>query len=103
MPEQEQTLEIKGDFDEVKLTTTYSTDPYEIANHLQRLANGSGMAGKGSSRIRHALNIPMQDMAYLEATRDADWEEYNNTRSRRALARLLIRFPYWKVCDGRVV
>jgi hypothetical protein len=100
----EQTLEIKGGLDdgEMRLSTTYLTDPYEAANHLQRLAKGRSIACTNSNRIRHALSIPMQDIAFLEATGDADWPEYSNTCGRRALTRLLIRFPYWKVCDGRI-
>ena len=98
----DQTLEIKGDFDEVILHTTYPSDPYEVANHLQRLAKGSGMTGKDSRRIRHAMSIPFEDMAYLTAIGDKDWAEYNNTGDRNALRRLLLRFPYWQVCDGRV-
>ena len=100
---EEQRLEIKGDFDEVKLTNTYLTDPYEAANHLSRMAKGKGMAGKGSGMFRHSMSIPIEDMAFLEATGDQDWLEYDRTGSGSALRRLLIRFPYWQVCDGKVI
>ena len=103
MNEKYQELEIKGDCDEIKLTTTYLTDPYEASNHLARMAKGKAMAGKGSKMIRHALTIPFEDMTFLEATHDRDWLEYDRTGNDSALKRLLIRFPYWKVCDGRIV
>jgi hypothetical protein len=98
---EKQTLEIRGD--EIRLENTYPTDPYEIANHLERLQNGAGFIRKpGGIWGRLSLGIPMEDMVMLEATGDPDWAEYSATCDRGAIARLLVRFPYWQICDGRV-
>jgi len=97
-----QTLEIRGD--EIRLENTYITDPYEAANHLERLRNGAGFIRNksGSAWGRLSMDIPIKDVAYLEGTNDRDWAEYSATCGRAALLRLLTRFPYWQVCDGRI-
>jgi hypothetical protein len=100
---EQQTLEMKGD--EMRLENTYLTDPYEIANHLERLKNGKGVirSKKGGAWGRMSLGIPMEDVAMLNATNDPDWATYSATGDKGALGRLLIRFPYWQVCEGRVL
>ena len=48
------------------------------------------------------MNIPMLDAAMLEAKFDPDWMAYTHCQDRQALRRLLKRFPYWRVAEGRI-
>lgn len=97
-----QDLEFCGD--DVRLTTTYSTDDYERANAevLRQAGKGFIRDGRGNISARLALNIPMLDAAMLEAKFDPDWMAYTHCQDRQALRRLLKRFPYWRVAEGRI-
>jgi hypothetical protein len=98
-----QSLEVNGE--EVTLKNTYDTDPYEEAAEGRKRDNGMGfIKGKRGGGVwgRVALDIPLIDMMMLETQKDQDWLEYDRTGNRNALTRLLLRFPYWKICDGRM-
>jgi hypothetical protein len=97
-----QTLEVRGDGEEITLRNTYDTDPYEEAAHDRKRDNGKGFIFKKNGEVwgRMSLDIPLIDMMALEMQNDLDWLEYDRGNSRTALLRLLARFPHWKICDG---
>lgn len=97
-----QELEFSGD--DIRLTTTYSTDEYERLNYeiLQHAGKGFIRDGRGNISARLALCIPALDAAMLEAKFDPDWMAYSHCRDRQALRRLLKRFPYWRVAEGGI-
>ena len=95
-------LEFRGD--DVRLMTTYRTDDYERINNEILRGAGKGFIrdGQGKVTARLALNIPQMDAAMLEAQFDPDWMAFCHCGDRNAMRRLLVRFPYWRVAEGRV-
>jgi hypothetical protein len=97
-----QELETRGD--EVRLTTTYLTDPYERVNYEQKKAAGKGFIRNSRGKVvaRHILQIPQCDAAMLRAKKDPDWLEFEATNDPKALRRLIIQYPWWVVAEGGI-
>ena len=77
----------------------YQKQCYELRKHLDK-----GMIKeRGQTVARYALSIPMDEFGALLAAGDGDaiawWTDKND---KKALRRLLDRYPYWRVSSGRL-
>jgi hypothetical protein len=95
-------VEIRGD--DVKVSRTYRTDPYERDSHEHLKGAGKGFLpdSKGRHAARAILRIPVDDAMYLRSVHDPDWAVFEALGDRRAMRRLLARFPYWRAAEGGI-
>ena len=99
-----QDLVVRGDMDEMTLTTTYQTDDYERLNYERKKEAGKGFIRNARGKIsgRCILSIPVEDAMLLRVNYDIDWLLYEETQDVNALRRLVKRFPYWRVAEGGI-
>lgn len=66
----------------------------------RELGDGMIRDAKGVALGRHLFSIPVDEAMMLLELHDADFEEWWNTKSKGAMARLIARYPHWVVAEG---
>lgn len=98
-------VDLRLEGDNVTLARVIDDTAAAVQNAALRRRLGDGMIrdGRGRVQYRHTLAIPVDEFQALLDLNDADalawWNDHGDDR---ALRRLVLRYPHWKVCDGRL-
>lgn len=91
--------------DKGELVKIIDDRPYQEYCAQRRAETGDGFIRdkKGSAVARLTLSIPVEEFAALLAIHDPDAEAWwADNQDRRALRRLVARYPHWQIASGRV-
>lgn len=96
-----QEIEERGE--EIRLLNHINTDEEERLNWKQA-QQGKGYIRDEHGHVagRHIANIPVEEAAMLEANYDLDYLSFTRNGDKKALRRLLERFPYWRCSEGGI-
>ena len=96
-----QEIEERGD--EIRLLNHINTDAEERENWRQcQQGKGFIQDSKGKTAGRQIANIPYDEAMMLETLHDIDYLSFSRNGDKKALRRLLQRFPHWRCSEGGI-
>ena len=95
--------EISESKEKLILTNQINTDEEEEINWKQR-QQGKGFiyGAKNNLKGRLIAQIPIEEAAMLEASKDIDYLLFSRNNDKNALRRLIKRYPHWQCCEGSI-